>query len=556
MKTNIRRQVFYLCICIGLALLVLAIVLPTKKHDRPEIVTTPSTKPLPARAGNADSAEKTTSSAANEPNGTVSRQTTKQERIAVLAPKYQQVTAAVTDEIEYRVLASVNDPLAQNQWYLDGVKAGQAWDTINTSKSATVAIIDSGYALDHQDLTNKWHTNPGETGQTTVGSTCWDGSAKNKSTNNCDDDANGYVDDWRGWDFYYADNSPAAGSENPDGDGVSHGTEVAGLVGAQANNGVGVASVGYTNTIMPLQIMSDEGYGYTSDIVAAVYYAVDNGADVINMSLGTAYQDNSLKTALQYAYDHNVIVVAAAGNCGQAINDGVCNLMPQGTITYPARYGTVIAVGAVDSAKKRAGFSSYGKELDVSAPGSGTLPSTSWAASNQQSAYATTLYGTSFASPVVASIAGLIKAENPGLSVRGAKAILVANSQKLPDMNGAFYTTPLGHGLVDSFEVQRLAKGLVSGSSAVSLLLTGNSVAESRYSPDTTMAAGCEAANGAWCGVWFTNSSGYDRYLPFKQISSQRESWTWQTAGLQQEVWEARAISGNSLSADKQLLQK
>lgn len=538
--------------CIGLALLVLAIVLPTKR-DRPEIVTTPSTKPLPRQANDT---EKPVSSADNKPKGTPSKPATKQERIAAVAPKHQQVTATVTEEIEYRLLANVNDPLAQNRWYLNDIKASQAWDTIDTNKSAVVAVIDSGYALNHEDLTNKWHLNTGETGQTSPGSACWDGSPKNKATNNCDDDANGYIDDWRGWDFYYADNNPMAGSENPGGSGVSHGTEVAGLVGAQANNGVGVASVGFTNKIMPLQVISDDGYGYTSGIVAAVYYAVDNGANVINMSLGTAYQDNSLKTALQYAYDHSVLVVAAAGNCGQVINDGVCNLMPQGTITYPARYGTVIAVGAVDSTKKRASFSSYGKELDVSAPGSGTLPSTSWTAANQQSSYVTTLYGTSFASPVVASIAGLIKAENPGLSVRGAKAILVANSQKTPDMDGAFYTTPLGHGLVDSFEVQRLAKGLINGSSAISLLLTGNNVAESRYSPDTTMAAGCEAANGTWCSVWFTNPSGYDRYLPFKRISSQSESWAWQTAGLQQEAWEIRAISGNTTSTDKVLLNK
>ncbi len=473
-----------------------------------------------------------------------------------VAPKQLAIKQSVASEKEYRILAAVNDPLAQGRWYFSTVKAPEAWNVIDTSKHTVVAVIDSGVALNHEDLESQWAENSGENGITQAGDTCWTGTSVSKQSNNCDDDGNGYVDDWRGWDFYYVDNDPSAGSTDPYGEGVSHGTEVSGLVGAETNNALGVASIGYTNKIMPLQVMSDEGVGYTSDLVAAVYYAVDNGADVINMSLGSASDDPALKAALQYAYDNNVVVVAAAGNCGTMVNDGICDALPAGSITYPARYATVIAVGATDQNNQRAYFSSYGPKLDVVAPGSGTIASTTWTAANQTHAYATSLYGTSFASPIIASIAGATRATNSSLSPAAIKSILVANSQKVSTMSSHMYTEQLGHGVVNTYNALSLAERVKQTTNDPELLITGNLLAESMYTPNTTSGIGCQAITSSWCSIWLHSENGYDRYLPYQQLGDERTSWSLNTDVLGENYWQAQAISGNFVSSSRDMISK
>jgi len=557
MKQKSKLQFASLMVLTGISIFFITMHVRNEPKP-PDIVSTPINTGLPHQANNNldKPANNSDLPAVNQSSSSID----KNDRLAHVAPRQEQLSKTVEEEIEYRILANVNDPLAQNQWSLPEVNAPELWDEIDPSKQSVVAVIDSGFGLAHEDLVNQWHRNSGEEGMTQVGDTCWDGNTRNKTTNNCDDDSNGYVDDWRGWDFYYVDNIPSAGSQNQNGDGVSHGTQVSGLVGAQTNNSLGVASIGYSNKIMPLQVLNDDGSGYTSDIVSAVYYAVDNGADVINLSLGTAYQDNSLKSALEYAFNNNVIVIAAAGNCGQMVNDGICNNMPAGAITYPARYNTVFAVGAINQSRQRASFSSYGKELDIVAPGSGTLASTNWISSNQTSAYSTTLHGTSFASPIVASMAGVLRAENSQLSVDAAKIALVANSQKLVDMNGQIYNEHLGHGSLDSHQALIVARSLVSGSAVPSLLMPGKHAVSVSYSLvlDTTVAAGCTANNLSWCTVWLTNAAGDDRYLPYRQIQSGNQLWSWSTAvfGQNTATWSARAVSGNNQSADTFLIHK
>ena len=117
-----------------------------------------------------------------------------------------------------------------------------------------MAVIDSGFELNHEDLVNRWRSNLSESGQTQDGDNCWTGSAQDKSTNNCDDDNNGYIDDYRGYDFINNDNSPQAGTTNTSGDTVHHGTMVAGVIGATTNNNIGNSGIDQNVKILPLQI--------------------------------------------------------------------------------------------------------------------------------------------------------------------------------------------------------------------------------------------------------------------------------------------------------------
>lgn len=346
------------------------------------------------------------------------------------------------------------------QWYTNSISAPQAWDVTTGSSDVVVAVIDTGYALDHEDLNSAWYVNDGEQGMTQLGEICWSGSPQDKQTNDCDDDNNGYVDDWRGWDFANSDNNPQAGENYAAG--ATHGTKSAGLIGARGNNGVGVASVNWGSKIMPLQSLFDQGYGFSSDITAAIYYAVDMGADVINLSLGGPSPDTFTRAAVQYALENNVIVIAASGNCGLNQTDAEClGFTSPGGMSYPARYPETIAVGATTSADERASFSSWGPELDLVAPGSGSIQTTSWSVDNQTSLYSTSSFGTSFSAPIVSGSIALIRSQFPDISQNEALALIINSADKVSGMGAADWDEEYGYGrlnvsqLLSELEVYR-----------------------------------------------------------------------------------------------------
>ena len=491
-----------------------------------------------------DNGEKSADSSA-QPNPEVA--TNDIAPLEVIAPRQAEIREKTPQEYEYRALRTSNDPLPQPAWVSTATKSQTAWDA-STGNGVIVAVIDSGFALNHEDLSAQWHQNAGETGMTASGGRCWTGTAVSKTTNNCDDDNNGYRDDWRGWDFVSVNNNPQAGETNPNGAGVAHGTEVAGLVGATGNNGIGTATMSWNNKIMPLQALGDDGSGYTSGIASAVYYAVDNGAKVINMSLGGDTNDPTLAQAVKYAYDRNVVVVAAAGNCGTGTEQG-CDPAKPGAMGYPALNPHVISVGATTSGNARASFSSYGPALDVSAPGSGTLVSPMWHSNNQTSAYATSLYGTSFASPIVASYVGLIKSLRPNSTTDDVVALVNATAWKPVGMGSNLYSTQLGHGIIDGEAGLRVANGLNQTAGTPELLQTGDNRSEHGYTASATMASGCKAAANAYCTIWATNAAGYDRYLPYVQANASGQAgWSWLGSWLGDDNWMLKARSGNTPS--------
>ena len=279
--------------------------------------------------------------------------------------------------------------LGGNSWALDMVNAPEAWAQGYTGQGVVVAVVDTGVDYNHSDLSGNIWVNSGEI-----------------PDNGIDDDGNGFVDDVRGWDFVDGDNDPM--------DLDAHGTHVAGTIAAE-NNGFGVTGVAYNATIMPVRVIDKEG-GTSSDVAAGIRYAVDNGANVINLSLGGNFTSTEEEDAIRYASDSGVVVVMAAGNEGDS--------QP----VYPARYATDwgIAVGAVDSNKTLADFSNRAgaTPLDyVVAPGVDILSTTP---NNSYQSFD----GTSMAAPHVSGVAALILSANPNLTPAEVESLLTQTANR------------------------------------------------------------------------------------------------------------------------------
>ena len=277
----------------------------------------------------------------------------------------------------------------------------EAWDVFTGDGTFVVAVIDTGTQWSHPDLDANIWSNPGEI-----------------AGNGVDDDGNGYVDDVRGWDFYSNDN-------NPD-DGNGHGTHTAGTVGAEGNNGIGVAGVNWQCKIMPLRFLGPAG-GYTSDAIEAVQYAAANGALVSNNSWGGGGFSSALRDAIASAGSQGHVFVAAAGNNGTN-NDS--------SPFYPASYnvGTLISVAATNNTDGLASFSNYGAtSVDVGAPGV-DIAST-YSGSNYVWAS-----GTSMASPHVAGVVALVYAANPGWTAQDVIDRVLSTARPVGSLSGKTVT--------------------------------------------------------------------------------------------------------------------
>jgi type VII secretion-associated serine protease mycosin len=226
---------------------------------------------------------------------------------------------------------------------------------------------------------------------------------------------------------------PGTDLVSPGGDGRTdangHGTHVAGIIAAVANNGLGTAGLAQGVRILPVRVLDDTGAGWASDIAKGIIWATDHGAAVINLSLGDHVTDDVTAAAVQYANDHGVVVVAAAGN-DRANGDAV---------TYPAAYPGVLGVAATDSQDAVASFSETGDFVDVAAPGvdiASTYPPSTYVY----------LSGTSMAAPFVSATAALMKAADPHLSPAQAAAAVESTAT---DLGPAGRDDASGYGLVD-----------------------------------------------------------------------------------------------------------
>lgn len=262
-----------------------------------------------------------------------------------------------------------NDARYPQQWHHAGVRTNEAWERTTGGDAVVVAVVDSGVDASHPDLAGA--VLPGK--------------------DFVDDDAD-------------------ARDEN------GHGTTVAGIVAARAGNSIGGAGACWACRVLPVRVLDENGDGGSDDIAAGVVWAADNGADVINLSLSGDRLDPGLTTAVAYAREMGIVVVAASGN--NAVT----------SLTYPAAIDGVISVGSSDRTDARASFSNYGPWVDVAAPGVDMISTASFGCPGVVHCYVLNAKGTSFSAPLVSGIVALGRSAFPSASPSDLESTLTGTA--------------------------------------------------------------------------------------------------------------------------------
>lgn len=355
-----------------------------------------------------------------------------------------EVALAEPDRIRYPLIVP-NDPFYSSQYHWPRTFAPAAWDIQQGSATTIIAILDTGCDMDHEDLAAKYWTN------------------QNEAVDGADTDSNGYIDDVNGWDFADGDNNPDPGpqpGDTYDPISVCHGTHVAGLAAAATDNAIGVAGYDWGAQIMAVRVLGYLG-GTDSWVIGGINYAVANGADVINMSLGGPYFSSAFDTPIANAHAAGVVVVCAAGNESHVYTDDpstwyspVCNDGPNVGVD-----NNILGVGATDANDIVADFtnrdaSSY-NFVDVMAPGVMMFSTLYYDPSFPDLAelYGDTIAGypasgTSASSPVAAGLCGLVIAEYPAYTAAEVIARLRDTCDDIDALN-PLYAGTLGQGRIN-----------------------------------------------------------------------------------------------------------
>lgn len=361
------------------------------------------------------------------------------------------VTLCLASVVPPVAAAVPHDPFLKEQWYLDAIGMPAAWEFAKGSSTVTVAVLDSGVDLAHEDLAERIWTNPNEI-----------------AGNGVDDDRNGYVDDVRGWDFIGddADPNPDIGPESSV-DGANHGTLVAGIIGAAGSNGLGVSGINWNVRLLSLRVLDEAGSGSTQDVVRAVRYAVAAKAKVINISFTGPNYSEALALALRDAHAAGVLVVAAAGNEGDTQRGGDLNIYPSYPGCYRGAAGerVVLTVAALDRDGTKSSFSSYGSDcVGISAPGERFFTTQVFrpAIKGFAEPYGDSWAGSSLAAPVVSGLAALLASMDPSLDADDLRTFLRATAKDVSAQNGA-YAGHLGTGQVDAFAAVVAVQSAIAG---------------------------------------------------------------------------------------------
>ena len=333
----------------------------------------------------------------------------------------------------YDLRMEPDDFLNPSQWHLDAMFCPEAWAVYRGNPDVQIGIIDGGVNYEHPDLASTVWINLGE-------DTNGDGIIDLFDWNNYDDDANGYIDDFWGWDWVdvapvsvWPGEDPGPPDNDPmDFDG--HGTHCAGDASSATNNFEGVSSPGFDTQIMCLRAgyldVTGQGLVSLESSIEAVYYAINMGAEVLSMSFGGPGAYPPFRTALETAADSGLVLLAAAGNDDNNI------------IGYPAGYDDVIAVAATTMGDIKADFSSYGTWVTISAPGDQIYSTIPEGYGNMS--------GTSMSTPVAAGLAALVKGLQPGWSSIEVGQWLAETADDIDPLN-PMYAGQLGGGRINAW---------------------------------------------------------------------------------------------------------
>lgn len=326
-----------------------------------------------------------------------------QKRCQQIIERNPRVAMDCEPNLIMRKHAEPNDSYYPEMYNLKQISAPAAWDISTGTKDVTVAIVDTGLDYSHVEISDNVRVNPLE-----------------RPFNRIDDDRNGFVDDYFGYDFAYKDSDPR------DDDG--HGTHVAGIIGAVSNNELGVAGVAWNVSLLPIKVLNRQGWGTNANVAAGIQYAVMRGAKVINLSLGGETFSLAIRKAIIAALRKDVVVVVSAGNDLKNID-----VTPQ----YPAslKLDNIISVAATNGGDVFAGmYSNFGPDsVDVAAPGTNIL-------SVWPNNYLSYQSGTSMAAPHVSAIAAVMRGLNPTLSFAETKTLIMNTADQRPTLVGRVKT--------------------------------------------------------------------------------------------------------------------
>jgi len=314
--------------------------------------------------------------------------------------------------------STTDDSLSSMQWALPKIGAPAAWKT-STGKGVRVGILDTGIDWEHEDLFDRFGVNAREDVNGNGRFDPWPVSVvyqgRSGDLDEKDNDGNGYVDDVIGYDFVDQDNRNLGDDQDPDAvpfDEQGHGTSVAGVVGARANNKKGIAGLAYDCKLVALRAFDATGNAEEDDVAAALIYAALNNVHVVNMSFGDVVNSPVIRDAVRAAAAFGCVLVSSMGNSGTTSRQ------------FPASYDDVIAVASTNDSDARSPFSSTGSIVALSAPGQAITTTA------VGSAYRT-VQGTSFSSPYVAAAAALLLEQKPDLTANEIRGMLCESSVDL-----------------------------------------------------------------------------------------------------------------------------
>ena len=347
-----------------------------------------------------------------------------------------------------------NDDSLTKQWFHNYIETPQAWDLTQGNPAIKIGFIDTGLDFNHPEFDGQIYINSLEDINNNGKLDPWPNTEQKNGVfgdfNDIDEDGNGYIDDVSGFDFVDQPRSPFGGDylfEDPNpADDNGHGTAIAGIIGAKADNQFGGAGVAPNCTMVPIRAFSANGSGDDDDVARAIVYAADNGIKILNFSFGDIYPSLIMHEAIKYAYAKDVVMIASAGNgTGDELH-------------YPSGFNEVISISAsaADLSNGREflwPLSSYGLTVDLCAPGSRIFTTTilDTASSGKITQYITT-QGTSTSAPMVAGTVGLLFSHKGYRTPSQVRGLLTSNTDDISD-DGWDHLT--GAGRLNTYKVLR-----------------------------------------------------------------------------------------------------